>query len=122
MTVIVEDVRPWRCQKRKQLGNGTGSTLAHPRAALSLEKSRVRPYRVSARGGIQALRVTAHVFARVTNRQNFDVSSLDRSWSTPAAVRMSQITDRKASSHVGSCRAPGSRAARSVSQLETVPV
>ena len=37
---------------------------------------RIPPYRERAREGIHAPRVTAHVFARVTNRQNPDAPSL----------------------------------------------
>lgn len=52
---------------RKQIGNASSIGWAHPRAPQSEEKIRIRPYMVPAREGIQAPRVTAYGFARLTN-------------------------------------------------------
>ena len=64
---------------RKQGGNALSIWLAHPRAALSQEKFRIRRYKVPARERIQSPGATAGMFARATNCRIRDVSSLPRS-------------------------------------------
>ena len=61
---------------RKRLGNASASSGAQQSAELSQENIRIRPYKDPAREGIQAARMIAHVFARVTNGRFPDVSSL----------------------------------------------
>ena len=55
---------------RKRHGNASGIWLAHRRAALSQEKIRIGRHKERAREGIQCLRGTAHVWARLTNAPN----------------------------------------------------
>ena len=61
---------------RKRRGNASSTWLAQPRAALAHDKIPIGPYKDPAREGIQAPRVTAQVYTRVTNRRNPPISSL----------------------------------------------
>ena len=58
---------------RKRIGSGSDILYAHPCAALSQEKLRIRPYKEPVREGIQSPRVTAHVLARLTDSTNSPV-------------------------------------------------
>ena len=58
---------------RKRIGSGSDILHAHPCAALSQEKLRIRPYKEPVREGIQSPRVTAQVFARLTDSTNSPV-------------------------------------------------
>ena len=58
---------------RKRIGSGSDILHAHPCAALSQEKLRIRPYKEPVREGIQSPRVTAHVLARLTDSTNSPV-------------------------------------------------
>ena len=56
---------------RKQIGSASGIGYAQPRAAVSSQAIRIGRIKERAREGIQATRVSAHLFARVTNRRYF---------------------------------------------------
>ena len=58
---------------RKRIGSGSDILHAHPCAALSQEKLRIRPYKEPVREGIQSPRATAHVLARLTDSTNSPV-------------------------------------------------
>ena len=68
---------------RKRIGSASGIVLAQANAAVSSEASCVGRYNERARGRIQSPRWTAHVVARVTNRENRSLSSLPQTSRKP---------------------------------------
>ena len=79
IAVVGRDVGPRAVQRRKQAGNASTSIVAQWCVALSEEKIRIWPYEAPARERLQALRVTAHVSARLTGSRNPHFFSLPRS-------------------------------------------